>query len=192
MSVAPSHGWLAARPTLGWVVEGVAISPNTKTRNVEYAWAAEALKALWQEGARTLLDAAAGYVPTWHMMPDIAAALGYSVTALDLQRESLEMPRRQNVLRMLGDAETLPFADGAFDVALSISVLEHLSAESRRRAVAEMCRVARMAVIVTADNAPWLPQEFTEHLSIPDAPWPLQGEQMAPNVYALYARKGAL
>lgn len=46
-----------------------------------------------------------------------------------------------------GDAFALPFRDGAFDVALCIRFLHHFDEADRRRALKELRRVARAAVV---------------------------------------------
>jgi SAM-dependent methyltransferase len=54
-----------------------------------------------------------------------------------------------------GDACALPFPDGAFDVAVSMSTLDHLpTAVARRKAIEEMARVVRPGghVVVTVAN----------------------------------------
>lgn len=179
------HGWLAHNDTLGWTVEGVDIDPATRTRNVEYAWAADQLR---QRHGIALLDAAAGYVPTWHMMPSIARRMGYIVEALDLNPASLDMPAEPGIHRVLGDMLQLPYENASFDMVLCISTLEHLTINEVERAAAELCRVARHKVIITADDAPWLPSLFEPYLDIGEAV-PLGGQHLSPPVYALAGTK---
>lgn len=58
---------------------------------------------------------------------------------------------------VVADATQLPFADRSFDAVVSLDVLEHIPAELRGRAVAEMARVAdRMVVIGCPPNEPWV------------------------------------
>lgn len=45
--------------------------------------------------------------------------------------------------RVRADATALPFAPAAFDMALSVTVLQHLPADAQERAVAEVARVVR-------------------------------------------------
>lgn len=176
-----AHGWLARDDSLGWTVEGVNIAPETRTRNVEYRWAADQL--LPKRGI-TLLDAASGYVPTWHMLPYIAAKLGYLTVAVDMNEASLSMPACVGVRRELGDITSLRYADDSFDAVACISTLEHLGPTEQALAARELCRIARHKVIITADEAPWLPELFLPYLVIGDQ-WDFAGDHLSPPVYAL-------
>ena len=71
-----------------------------------------------------------------------AAARGATVTGVDLASGMLEEARRRHpsIEFVLADAEALPFADGAFDVALGAFVVNHLP--HPERAAAELARVA--------------------------------------------------
>ncbi len=72
------------------------------------------------------------------------------VTLLNLhgQPEGVELP--PNVVAVEGDGRALPYEDGAFDVAFSNSVIEHLGdAESQRRFAAELRRVGRAVWVQT-------------------------------------------
>lgn len=178
------HGWLAAQPALGWTIEGIAIDPTTRTRNVEYAWAAEQLRASATGGAATLLDAASGYVPGWHMLPYIAAQIGYLVVASDLDERSLVMPPHPSIARVIDDITAISADDKSFDVVTCISVLEHMGREHAEMAAKELCRVARMRVIVTADEAPWLPDLFAPHAALGHADT-FEGTHLNPTVYSL-------
>lgn len=176
-----AHGWLARNDALGWVVEGVDISPATRTRNVEYRWAAD---QLMPKNGITLLDAASGYVPGWHMLPYIAQKLGYITVAVDIDERYKQMPPAHSVKRETGDITSMRFADASFDVVACISTLEHLSPADQALAARELCRIARNKVIVTADEAPWLPELFLPYLVIGDQ-WDFAGDHLSPPVYAL-------
>ena len=47
----------------------------------------------------------------------------------------------------VGSATALPFSDRSFDFVVSTDTLEHIPVEDRARALSEMCRVARLAVV---------------------------------------------
>lgn len=66
--------------------------------------------------------------------------------------------------RRIVAGEPLPFADGAFDIAVSNAVIEHVgSREAQKAFVAELARVARR-VFLTAPNR-WFPVEH--HTGLP-------------------------
>ncbi len=183
------HGWMELRPDLPWTVYDVPVDPATRTRREEYWWAGDRLR-LEPEHHTTMLDAATGYVPNWHVLPYIAANLGYSVTTIDQNPLTMQMDADSSVTRQVGDITALPYEDGAFDVVACISVLEHLSDGERRQAAAELVRVARHSLIVTADAFPGLADLFRplgvevgQHL-LPEAMI-----HLSPPVYALYATK---
>ncbi len=49
-----------------------------------------------------------------------------------------------------GDALALPFADGSIDLVCSFGVLHHIA--NHKKAVSEMCRVARKAIFISDSN----------------------------------------
>jgi SAM-dependent methyltransferase len=83
-----------------------------------------------------------------------AAARGATVTGADLAAGMLTEARRRHprIEFVLADAEALPFADGAFDVALAAFVVNHLP--HPERAAAELRRVARRVAL-----SMWGPEE---------------------------------
>ena len=79
----------------------------------------------------------------------------WQVVGLDRSAPMLsEAARRDAVLLVLGDATALPFARGAFDVALLIATLEFLP--SPARALREAARVARHGIVLGVLNR-WNP-----------------------------------
>ena len=67
---------------------------------------------------------------------------GWPVVPMDISGEGLRHARALGVERPVqGDAASLPFADGAFDLVLSLDVLPHFPPGEERRAVREMVRV---------------------------------------------------
>jgi ubiquinone/menaquinone biosynthesis C-methylase UbiE len=186
----PFHGWLTKVDALPWEVEGIPVDPATRTRREEYHWAAERLRAQ-PAASMTLLDAATGYVPGWHQLPYIAAAQGWLVNTIDIDHRTLHMPAHPLVKRELGDLLGLPYPDNSFDVVACISVLEHLSASDREVAAAELVRVARHALILTADESPGLAELFERHgcdVGL-EKPTPEACIHLSPPVYACYAHK---
>lgn len=107
-----------------------------------------------QPGQRAL-DVGTG---TGHFALDLAA-LGLVVVGADLSPEMLSVARAkgQDVRLLRGDAAALPFAPAAFDLVLSVTVLEFVA--NAQRAVVEMWRAVRPGgkLVVGVLNAlsPW-------------------------------------
>jgi ubiquinone/menaquinone biosynthesis C-methylase UbiE len=71
---------------------------------------------------------------------------GYEVVGLDPSRGMLEILRERapGVEAVLGSAMEIPFAEGEFDLSLSVATLHHIADPGDvRRALAEMARVVR-------------------------------------------------
>ena len=69
---------------------------------------------------------------------------GWPVVAMDISAEGLGLARQRNVKGLLqADITRLPFADGAFDMVLSIDVLAHVPKPLEVDAVHEMARILR-------------------------------------------------
>ena len=104
------------------------------------------------EGA-TVLDVGAGD----GNVALLAARAGARVTALDVTPKLVEEGRARTAAHavewVVGDAQELPFEDGAFDVALSNFAV--IFAPDQDRAATELRRVARR-VAITA----WTPESF--------------------------------
>lgn len=74
------------------------------------------------------------------------AARGYEVAGVDPSAQMLEVMRRRapQVEAVHAGGEELPFADGDFDLALTVATLHHVAAPEAVRAVlGEMARVVR-------------------------------------------------
>jgi hypothetical protein len=108
-----------------------------------------------------------------------------TVVLLNLTAEYLgEPPGRGKFLRVIGDGCHLPFRDGAFDVAFSNSVIEHLAVAERQAQLArEIERVGHQYFIQTPDKrfpvephflAPffhWLPKPVQRRIVRYGTPW---------------------
>lgn len=85
----------------------------------------------------------------------------------------LNTPRAKEELRgaaswVAGDGRALPFADGAFDIVFSNSVIEHVGdAASQERFAREVARVGRSYWVQTPNR--WFPVE--QHLLTPIVHW---------------------
>ena len=114
-----------------------------------------ALDGLFEQAApQSLLDVGCGegvLVHEWaQKLP------GKRVVGIDLDDPQLraQWERRQapNLEYLVMKAENLPFADGEFDVATAIEVLEHVP--DPEHTVAEMARVARRWLLVSVPREP--------------------------------------
>lgn len=85
-----------------------------------------------------------GYL-TWWLERRFGRAVGvdYSQSMLDAN------PCKEKVC---ASATELPFEDGAFDIAAESHLLHHLVEEDRRKAVQELARVAKVAVVLYEPN----------------------------------------
>jgi ubiquinone/menaquinone biosynthesis C-methylase UbiE len=103
------------------------------------------------------------------LWPLLDAFPGLPVTAVDLLERrvaDIEAVRRGGVdmvSAFQADATALEFADHSFDVVTMLEVLEHISATAR--ALAEVCRVARRAVVL---SVPSKPDNNPEHIHLFD------------------------
>jgi SAM-dependent methyltransferase len=86
-----------------------------------------------------VLEAGCG---TGHFARNMAVRYGLRLFPADLAWEGLRYGRRLGVERLTqADIAALPFASGAFDLALSLDVIVHFSLGEEDRAVAELARV---------------------------------------------------
>jgi hypothetical protein len=94
--------------------------------------------------------------------PERITAVG--VTGLDRFRAAFPV-----VTAVQADGRELPFADGAFDLAFSNAVVEHVAdgREGQQRFVHELCRVARRVFVTTPNSR--FPLEV--HSLVPFAHW---------------------
>ena len=113
------------------------------------------LDELWQKAApRSILDVGCGEGVLTHKW---AQRLGDGrCVGLDLEDPSIqaewEKRRAPNLDYRITKAEILPFADGEFELASAIEVLEHVP--DPERTVAEMARVASRHLLVSVPREP--------------------------------------
>jgi SAM-dependent methyltransferase len=90
------------------------------------------------------------------------------ITALGLHSGARFRASYPQVSYVQGDALSLPFEDGAFDIVFSNAVIEHVGGrEQQRRFVEEVLRVGRRAFVTTPNR--WFPVEV--HTRLPLVHW---------------------
>lgn len=113
----------------------------------EFALLKEFAQALMKRNA-TILDAPTG---TGRFLP-LLRQLGHIVIGIDISSDMLRVAHnqldRRDVSLVLGDCESLPFEDQAFDYVLSMRYLGHLPPEARIRVLQEFKRVSKRGLIV--------------------------------------------
>src|SRR3712207_2343590 len=86
----------------------------------------------------------------------IDAAPGISLTGCDVSTSALEVAAEANpeARFVAGSVVDMPFPDRSFDVVGCFEVLEHLPGDLPRRALSELARVARRAVVLSVPHEP--------------------------------------
>lgn len=86
----------------------------------------------------------------------IDAVPGVSLTGCDVSQTALEIAAAANPEGRFvsGSVVELPFPDCAFDVVGCFEVLEHLRGDLPRKALSELGRVARQAVVLSVPHEP--------------------------------------
>lgn len=108
------------------------------------------------------------------------------ITALGLHDGVGFRARYPGIRYVQGDALSLPFADGAFDVVFSNAVVEHVGGrEEQRRFVSEALRVGRRVFVTTPNRR--FPLEL--HTRLPLVHW--LPEEAARRVYRASGRSWA-
>lgn len=103
---------------------------------------------------RTLIDVACGGADMTVSALEKLRALGVDATAIGLDRSekvlaaaAARIGARTDIRLVRGDATALPFPDGHFDVAVMNLALHHLEPPDAIKALAELVRVARTAIV---------------------------------------------
>lgn len=117
------------------IPERFAITPWNIDPALRYATVIDALRDVWTEDVRIaeIGSGAAG----------ITEFLDHRVTGVDSAFERTDDKANPLLEQVEGSATDLPFADGSFDVVLSLEMVEHLPPEAREPAFREMLRVLR-------------------------------------------------
>jgi len=104
---------------------------------------------LVSKGDHTVLDVGAGHGV---LLEEIEATHGIKGVGIEITQSKVDYARSRGTDLRLGRAEALEFDDKSFDVVISCEVLEHLPFGAYERALTEMARVARRAVVVSVPN----------------------------------------
>jgi ubiquinone/menaquinone biosynthesis C-methylase UbiE len=111
---------------------------------------------------RSILDLGTGTSDLLESMPDVPLRIG-----LDFKIEHLLYKRRgSRVLRVVGDAEHLPFRDSAVDVVTSAHFFHHFSPTENEGILGESLRVSRRGVCVNDTRRHYAPLLFTTLLGV--------------------------
>jgi len=86
----------------------------------------------------------------------IDALPGVALTGCDVSNDALELAADANpgAAFVVGSIVDLPFPDHSFDVVGCFEVLEHLPGDLPRRALSELARVSRRAVVLSVPHEP--------------------------------------
>lgn len=92
----------------------------------------------------------------------LLAARGANVVGVDRSSEMLDEARRRapRIEFRQADATLLPFDNDAFDVATTVTVIQHLPHEDQPAAIAELVRVVRAGGWIVAVDTDRKPNEF--------------------------------
>jgi SAM-dependent methyltransferase len=127
------------------VAEEYADETRLRRRASAYTGEATALDArvplvaaVVEAAPRRILEVGCGWgeLAEW-----LARETGAEVVATDLSPRMIELARARGVDAKLADVQSLPFADGEFDVAVAAWMLYHVP--GLERAIAELARVLR-------------------------------------------------
>ena len=133
---------------------------DTRCRNVDVR------SMLSRHREASILDAGCGEYGLAAFMPRS------NITGVDVLPPERVDPRLNY---KYGSITELPFENAAFDIAVSIDVLEHLPEDVRAAAVGELVRVARKAIIIAFPSGPAareMDETFAHELKASSQPLP--------------------
>ena len=112
------------------------------------------------DGARSVLDIGTGTSDDLEAVPDVPLRIG-----LDFKIDHLlYLNGDRRIRKVVGDANRLPFRDGAVDVVTSAHFFHHFSPDDNAVILTESLRVARRGVAVNDTQRSWVPLLFVRLL----------------------------
>lgn len=134
----------------------------------------QAVRALAGDTPLQLVDAGgrSGLIQTF--MPE------QDLTVVDIREPETDSDKKlqEQQKYLIGSVLNMPLPDKSVDLALSLEMLEHMTAEERPRALREMLRVSRMGIIfsfpqdsVENDQAERLVNNYYKRLTGEEHPW---------------------
>ncbi len=108
--------------------------------------------------SQTLLDVGTGTGDIPERLSRYAQSRGVvlEIFGLDGRPELVRMTRPWAIAAVCGDARSLPFTAGAFDVVIASQLLHHFAREDALGVIRELHRVARRRVIIADLRRSWL------------------------------------
>jgi SAM-dependent methyltransferase len=121
----------------------------------------EVLGHLKNLGGTRLLEVAIGDGRNVPLIPRDCQFFGVDISSVLLEKAQRDFPDRDLYL-ILGEAESLPFADATFDNVCSVGALNHVNDPAK--ALGELARVVKPdGLVVVADEMPDLPNRQIAH-----------------------------
>jgi ubiquinone/menaquinone biosynthesis C-methylase UbiE len=121
----------------------------------------EVLRHLPNLSGTRLLDVAIGDGRNMPLIPRDCQVFGVDISSVLLEKCQEDYPDRDTHL-IVGEAESLPFADATFDNVFSLGAINHVNDPGK--ALSEMARVVKPGgLVVVADEVPDLPNRQIAH-----------------------------
>ena len=154
---------------IGWKLESDGVYQNARYEDLrpvsaEYIHRCHLrITPYFQKGGRYILDAGSGPIQyaeylTYSEKFDFRVCLDISITALKEARERIG----EHGLFVVGDAANLPFAETAFDGAVSLHTFHHLPLDDQKKAWGEIARTLKPGSTAVVVNG-WTDSKMMDH-----------------------------